>query len=336
MFSLNNESVLDLCTHNSNVAFSIGDVELSRSWNILGVAAHNDVISSVRIGLGYQIRPPADESNVFSFMDEISESMEDTAEASEEKETSPNDDIVNICEPSREFCYDQELLDFSGVLEEDLDYHHSDEFISGRLTRSRRRKFRPKLQIPKREEWYTGESIGPNDFIPQPSKVLSHKVHRFSSDRYPIPAFKNSPNGLVRRTCVSFVFDHSKYTVKEQQVGKRTHSHTLEKVRIAYQQKLAKRRMEIAEAGKRKAKKKMSSEEVEAAKRKKAKRRVREINLKWIESNRILQSPRVPLNELQRIIIERATNYYHQEVAKEKSWSTEQVEKSEFMTFLKF
>lgn len=77
----------------------------------------------------------------------------------------------------------------------------------------------------------------------------------------------------------------------------------------------------------------MSTEEVEAAKKKKTKRRIREINLKWIESNRILQSPRVPLNELQRIIIERATNYYHREMTKEKSWSTEKVEKCKYMVF---
>ncbi|KAE9553213.1 hypothetical protein FO519_003563 [Halicephalobus sp. NKZ332] len=277
LFSLKNESVLDLCTHNSNVAFAIGDIELARSWNMLGVAANNDVISSVRTGLGYQIRPPTDESSpAFSFMDEISEPVEEIVEASEEKETSPNDDVVNVCEPSREFCYDQELLDFSGVLEEDLDYHYSDEFISGRLSKSRRRKFRPRLQIPKREEWYTGGSTCSNDFIPQPPKAFAHKIHRFGSDRYPLPAFRNTPAGLIRRTCVSFVFDHSKYAVKEQQIGRKAHSHTLEK---------------------------------------------------WIENNRILQSPRAPLNELQRIIIERATDYYHQEMTKEKSWSNEKAGK---------
>lgn len=219
-----------------------------------------------------------------------------------------------------EFCFDQELLDFCGILEEEQDFHYPDEMIFGKIMRIKRKKFRPKLQIPNREEWYTGSSIVSPELSPLVRKASQKRFHRYYSyhHKFPSVSFKNTPKGEIRRTLASSVFDITTLS-KDLPDTKKNNYHTMNKIKETYQQKMANRKHEIAAAIKRKMRKKLTTEEQSVVRRKRAQRKIREINLRWIESNRILQSTRTPLNKLQRLIINKSTQYYERKVFNEST-----------------
>uniref|UniRef100_A0AC35F7X8 GATOR complex protein WDR24 n=1 Tax=Panagrolaimus sp. PS1159 TaxID=55785 RepID=A0AC35F7X8_9BILA len=304
----NGESLIDLCKYNSQIAISVGDSELSSSWELLGILAGNDQISTSRPMLGQQIRPK-NETAPFSFSQDANESS--TEEGGSGSQHSPKEEPIHLIEPPREFCFDQELLDFSGVLEEEsCKISGAEEIVPNRPFPFKRRRFIPRMKIVEREEWYSGEN-GENDEIIRP-KIKMKRVHRYFGgirQRLAGVRYQNGRDGQIKRTCISFVFDNLK-TTKKDLTGKSTGAQTLEKIKSTYDERVAARRREVAEAERRKRKKSLTKRQKEILRQRRMDKRIREQNMRWIDENKLLRPPRTPTTEMHRIIMER-TKIYH-------------------------
>uniref|UniRef100_A0A914YS47 GATOR2 complex protein WDR24 n=1 Tax=Panagrolaimus superbus TaxID=310955 RepID=A0A914YS47_9BILA len=308
----NGESLIDLCKYNSQIAISVGDSELSSSWQLLGILAGNDQISTSRPMLGQQIRSKNEMAPFTSqFSHDTNESL--TEEGESGSLPSPKEEPIHLIEPPREFCFDQELLDFSGVLEEEsCQISGADEIIPNRPFPFKRRRFIPRMKIVEREEWYSAENGQDEEMINPSKKVKVKRVHRyFGGIRQQLDGirFQNGRDGQIKRTCISFVFDNSK-TTKNDLNGKSSGPQTLEKIKSTYDERVAARKREVAEAERIKRKKSLTKRQKEILRQKRMEKRIRVQNMRWIEDNKLLRPPRTPTTEMHRIIMDR-TKIYH-------------------------
>ena len=171
------------------------------------------------------------------------------------------------------------------------------------------------MKIIEREEWYTGPPGLDDDMNPR--KIKIKRVHRyFGGMRQKLAGvrFQNTKDGQIKRTCISFVFDNSK-AEKMDLSGNKPMQRTLEKIKATYDERVAARRKDVAEAERKKRKKNLTNSQKEILHQKRVERRIREQNMRWIEENKILQLSRAPINEVQRIIVERTKMYHAKQTA---------------------
>lgn len=171
------------------------------------------------------------------------------------------------------------------------------------------------MKIVEREEWYSGEN-GENDEIIRP-KIKIKRVHRYFGgirQRLAGVRYQNGRDGQLKRTCISFVFDNSK-TTKRDLTGKSTGAQTLEKIKSTYDERVAARRREVAEAERRKRKKSLTKRQKEILRQRRMDKRIREQNMRWIDENKLLRPPRTPTTEMHRIIMERTKIYHKKQTA---------------------
>uniref|UniRef100_A0A7E4VYQ8 GATOR2 complex protein WDR24 n=1 Tax=Panagrellus redivivus TaxID=6233 RepID=A0A7E4VYQ8_PANRE len=304
------ESLKDLCKYNSAVCKAIHDYDTAKSWELLGLIADDDIISSIRPDLGKQFRTKKNFKHGFSSADE-----DDLTPLASEHEASLHfheDDFVEFSdleEPDNEFVYEQEFFDFAVVLEEENCIVAGNEEVTPYRVTKKKNAFAKR--VVNREQWFTGLNR-----IKLPSynrRARSKTVKRFKGAlgrRFRGVSFANpqSDTQVIKRTCVGYVFDNARAELSDfTSSGSTGTKGPLSKFKFSYNRRMSDRRAENNFP--RPAQAPGSDDEDEAVKRKRLEKRQREKCLAWVADNRILAPARAPVTEIHRIIMDRAREY---------------------------